>query len=153
MKLPRAFGALLLVLTAGFMNAPAFAGDLKVEEPWIRGTVPVQKATGAFMRLSSTTRVRLTGARTPVAEVVEIHEMRMEGDTMHMRRMSALDVGAGQAVELKPGGYHIMLMGLKQTLQAGQKVPLTLEFETGGKPQTMTVDAEVRSLTGQPAGH
>ena len=153
MKFTRALGALFLVLTAGLMNSPAFAGDLKVEEPWIRGTVPVQKATGAFMRLSSTTRVRLTGARTPVAEVVEIHEMRMACDTMHMRRMSALDVGAGQAVELKPGGYHIMLMGLKQTLQAGQKVPLTLEFEAGGKPQTLTVDAEVRSLTGQPAAH
>jgi hypothetical protein len=135
---------------------PAHAADLAVHAPWVRGTVPAQKATGAFMQLSSKAGATLTGAASPVAGVVEIHEMAMDGDTMRMRPIPRLAVPAGGSVELKPGGYHIMLMDLKQPLSPGQQIPITLRLEAGGKAETVEIQAEVRSLTaaGSPAaGH
>lgn len=126
----------------------AFGADLEVKDPWVRGTVPAQKATGAFMQLSSKGGVRLTGASSPVAGAVEIHEMAMEGTTMRMRPVASLDVPAGSPVELKPGSYHIMLMDLRQALSAGDQVPLTLRVETGGKAESVELKAEVRALTG-----
>lgn len=139
----------LLVLTAAAL--PAVAADLDVKDAWVRGTVPAQKATGAFMQLSSKSGAALTGAASPAAGVVEVHEMAMDGGTMRMRPVSRLDVPAGKTVDLKPGGYHIMLMELKQPLEAGQKVPITLQVESGGKAEQVDIQAEVRSLTGQPA--
>jgi periplasmic copper chaperone A len=129
----------------------AHAADLEVKDAWVRGTVPAQKATGAFMRLDSKTGVAVTGAASPVAGVVEIHEMTMDSNTMRMRPLPRLEVPAGKAVELKPGSYHLMLMELKQSLQAGQKVPITLQVEAGGKTEKLEVQAEVRSLAGTPS--
>jgi copper(I)-binding protein len=66
---------------------------------------------------------------SPVAGVAQVHEMKMEGDVMKMRAMPSLDLPAGQTVQLKPGGYHVMMMDLKQTLPKGSTVPLTLRFK------------------------
>lgn len=131
--------------------ATAFGADLAVKDPWVRGTVPAQKATGAFMELSSTGGVRLTGASSPIAGVVEIHEMRMEGTTMQMRPVAGLDIPPGTSVELKPGSYHIMLMDLKQPLNTGDRVPLTLQIQEQGKTEKVEIKAEVRPLAG-PGG-
>jgi periplasmic copper chaperone A len=117
-----------LLLVCG-VSLPAHA-QVAIEDPWVRGTVPQQQATGAFMVLTAKTDARLVAARSPVAGLVELHEMAMENDVMKMRAIPGLSLPAGQAVALKPGGYHIMLMALKETLTADTSVPLTLVFET-----------------------
>jgi periplasmic copper chaperone A len=98
----------------------------KVEGAWVRSAVPGQSGTGAFMTLTAREPLQLVGASTPVAGVAQVHEMKMEGDVMHMRPLAALDLPAGRPVALTPGGHHIMLQELKQPLVAGTTVPLTL---------------------------
>jgi copper(I)-binding protein len=140
--------ALVLVATA----APAWA-QVTVSQPWVRGTVQGQKASGAFMQLKSAEGATLVGAQSPVAGVVEIHEMRMESNVMRMRAIPKLDLPAGQAVELKPGGYHVMLMDLKQPLKKGDTVPITLKLQgKDGKPHEVEVKAEVRDLAAPSSG-
>ena len=122
---------------------------VKVEDAWVRGTVAQQKATGAFMRLTASQEARLVSASSPVAGVVEIHEMAMENDVMKMRQIPGLDLAAGRAMDLKPGGYHVMLMDLKQQVKGGESVPLTLVFEDAAKKRfTQDVSAPVTALGG-----
>lgn len=106
---PLLFAAALL---AGAAHAQT-AAPVAAEGAWARASVPGQKATGAFMRLTASEATRLVRAESPAAGVTEVHEMKMEGDVMKMRAVPALDLPAGKAVELKPGGYHVMLMDLK----------------------------------------
>ena len=122
---------------------------VKVEDAWVRGTVATQKATGAFMRLTPSANARLVEAKSPVAGVVEIHEMAMENDVMRMRQVPGLDLAAGRTLELKPGGYHVMLMDLKQPLKAGEQVPITLVFEDAAQKRfTQEIKAPVTALGG-----
>ncbi|MGJ7510455.1 copper chaperone PCu(A)C [Variovorax sp. GT1P44] len=132
--------------------APGVAA-VDVRDAWIRASVPGQSGTGAFMKLSAPSGARLVGASTPAAGVAEVHEMKMEGDTMRMRAAGALDLPARQTVELKPGGYHLMLMDLKKALVKDSTVPLTLLFEDA-KGQKSTKELEVPVLAGAaaPAG-
>jgi len=117
-----------------------------VKDPWVRGTVAQQKASGAFMQITSTKGGKLLSVSTPVAGVAEVHEMAMEGTTMRMRAVPALDLPAGQAVELKPGGYHVMLMDLKKPLAVGETVPLELSFvDRAGRQAVARVDVPVRA--------
>ncbi len=137
------------------MAALAMAGaahaQVEAKNAWARSTVPGQMATGAFMTLTAMEPVRLVGAASPVANVVEIHEMAMEGNVMRMRAIDALDVVPGRPVELRPGGYHVMLMDLKRTLKPGEKIPVELRFENKDKKTiTLSVEAEVRGAA--PAG-
>jgi copper(I)-binding protein len=139
-------------LAALGLAAAASMAQTTVKEPWVRGTVPQQKATGAFMHITSAQGGKLVGAASPVAGVVEVHEMAMDGNVMKMRAVPALDLPAGKAVELKPGGYHVMLMDLKQPLQAGDTVPLTLTIEgKDGKKETLEIKAPVKALSAAPA--
>jgi copper(I)-binding protein len=141
--------ALLLVL------APLSAlAQVTVADVWVRGTVAGQKATGAFMKLTSATDAILVGATSPVAAVVEIHEMAHEGGMMRMRAIGELKLPAGKAVELRPGGYHVMLMDLKQPLKEGETVPVTLTFrDASGKKTSLEVAAPVRALTAPAMKH
>jgi copper(I)-binding protein len=100
----------------------------KVDGAWARSSVPGQAGTGAFMRLTARQATQLVGVATPAAGTAEVHEMKMEGDVMKMRAVDKLDLPAGQPVELKPGGYHIMLMDLKAPLAKDSVVALTLLF-------------------------
>lgn len=135
------FGALACVLPLA-----AFA-QVEVVAPWVRATVPHQPATGAFMQLRADQDQKLVAADSPLAKAVELHEMRMEQDIMRMRQVPEIALPAGQVVALQPGGYHIMLIGLQQQMQAGQTVPLTLTLEAAdGKRSTVAVQAEVRAL-------
>lgn len=109
---------------------------VKVEDPWVRATVAPQKATGAFMQLTANKPVKVVAASSPVAAVVEIHEMKMEDGVMKMRAVDALALPAGQPVALKPGSYHVMLMGLNRPIQAGETVPLTLTVEGEDKQRS-----------------
>jgi len=133
---------------------PAALAQTTVKDAWVRGTVAQQKATGAFMQITSARGARLLSASSPAAGVVEIHEMKMAGSTMQMRALPAgLDLPAGQAVDLKPGGYHVMLMDLKAPLKAGNSVALTLVIETSnGQKETVVVNAPVKAL-GEMAAH
>ena len=137
----------LLPLAALGLASTAALAQVSVSEPWVRGTVESQMATGAFMRLTAATDARLLGARSPVAGIVEIHEMALENNVMRMREISRLDLPAGRTVELRPGGYHVMLLDLKRTLKPGEEVPITLEIEQGGKRMSVQVKAIVRPLT------
>jgi copper(I)-binding protein len=135
-----------LAALAGLFSLSAFA-EVSVAEPWVRATVPAQKATGAFMRLKSDADARLVSAASPVAGVVEIHEMVMDKDVMKMSPVPALELPAGQAVELKPGGYHVMLLDLKAQVKEGDQVPLTLVIENkDGSRQTLELTAPARPL-------
>lgn len=139
--------AALTLALAGLTQGALAQPGLQVQNAWVRATVAQQKSTGAFMQLSSAQGGRLLEVRSPVAEMVEIHEMRMDGTVMKMRAMPALDLPAGQSVELKPGGYHIMMMGLKAPVKAGDSVPLSLVFEAkDGKRETVELKAQVRAM-------
>lgn len=116
------------VLTTPAMAHPD-AAHVAAEGAWARASVAGQQATGAFVRLTAKEPLRLVGVRTPAAAVGEIHEMKMEGDVMRMRALDGLDLPAGQTVELKPGGLHLMFQQLKAPLQEGTQVPVTLVFQ------------------------
>lgn len=128
------------------LAAFAAQGQTTVAEAWVRGTVAGQKATGMFGQLTSAAGGKLVAASSPVAGVTELHEMTMDGNVMKMRAVPALDLPAGKAVELKPGGYHVMLMDLKQELKSGDTVPVTLVIEgAGGKRENVEVKATVKA--------
>jgi copper(I)-binding protein len=96
----------------------------------------------------------VVAASSPVAEVVEIHEMAMDNQVMRMRAIPALELPAGKAVELKPGGFHVMLMGLKQQVKEGDTVPVTLVVEgADGKRENVEVKAPARTLNAGSGGH
>jgi len=118
-----------------------------VKDAWVRGTVAQQKATGAFMQITSAQGGRLVSVRTPVAGIAEIHEMKMSGDVMKMGAVPSIELPAGQAVDLKPGGYHLMFMDLKKQIKAGDNVPLTLVIEgKDGKRETLEIKLPVKAL-------
>ena len=140
------------VLAALVLAAAAVSAQTSVKDGWVRSTVEPQKATGAFMQITSPQGGKLVGAQSPVAGVTEVHEMAMEGNVMKMRAVSALELPAGKAVELKPGGYHVMLMDLKQALKAGETVPLTRTVEgKDGKRETVELTLPVKAAAAAPA--
>lgn len=110
--------------------ASAFAQTIDVKDAWVRTSVPGQKATGAFMKITAREGSRLVAASSPVAGITEVHEMKMDGNIMKMRALeNGLELPAGKTVELKPGGFHVMLMDLKGPLAKDSTVPLTLVFK------------------------
>ena len=118
----------------------------------ISPTVASQKATGAFMQLTSKGGVSLVGVASPAASIVEIHEMVMDKDVMKMRPVPRLEVQPGKPLELRPGSYHVMLIDLKKPLAKGEIVPITLQVEGRDKKiETVDVNAEVRELTASAA--
>ena len=140
----------VVVLSAALLAGAAMA-QVTVKDAWVRATVAQQKATGAFMQLQSAQDAKLVAAQSPVAGVVEVHEMAMEGSVMKMRAVTSLALPAGKAVELKPGGYHVMLMDLKGQVKDGDTVPVTLVVEgKDGKRQNIEVKAPARTMA-QPA--
>jgi hypothetical protein len=127
----------------------AFAQNVTVTDAWARATVPGQKATGAFMVITAKENAKLVVASTPLAGITEIHEMKMEKDVMRMSAVGTLDLPAGKAVELKPGGYHVMLMDLKNPLADKSTLPLTLTFEDAkGQKSQVVLQVPVRSMSG-----
>ena len=153
--LPRVIAAAVPALLIALVLAPltSAAQVVTITNPWVRGTVAEQKVTGAFMTLTAPGESRLVEVRSPVAGTVEIHEMKMDGNVMRMRPIQALVLPPGKPVELRPGGYHVMLMGLKQVLKPGDSVPLTLVVEGPDKQRrNIEVSAPVRALNASPAG-
>ena len=120
----------------------AYAQNVTVTDAWARATVQGQKATGAFMKITAKENAKLIAGSSPAAGVVEIHEMKMEKDVMKMAALpNGLDLPAGKAVELKPGSYHVMLMGLNAQVKEGDIVPLTLTVE-GKDKKTQKIEVK-----------
>jgi copper(I)-binding protein len=144
-----AFIAALAVFMAGPVQAQDItAGSLKISAPWIRATPKGASVGGGYMTIANIGNAgdRLVGGTSDVSSRLEIHEMSMEGGVMKMRPVRGLDIKPGETVELKPGGYHVMFVGLKQPLQEGQHVKATLRFERAGD---VAVDFSVKGIGAQ----
>ena len=139
----------MIAALATMLFASAWAQQpITVSEQWARATVPSQKATGAFMKITATQSSKLVAVSSPVAGVTEIHEMKMDKDVMRMSAVPVLDLPAGKTVELKPGGYHVMLMDLKNPLADKSNIPLTLTFEDAkGQKSQMVLQVPVRAMS------
>lgn len=141
------FLAVVLALASGSL----LAQTVDVKDAWVRTTVQGQKGTGAFMKITAKEGTRLVGVSTPIAGIAEVHEMKMEGDVMRMRAVPALDLPAGTTVELKPGGFHVMLMDLKTALPKDSTVPMTLLFKDAQGVQSQ-LQLKLPVATSAPGG-
>ncbi len=140
----RALASMVVVAASAVAHAQSMP---QVSAAWVRGTVSGQSATGAFLAIESSEPVSLVGARSPIAASVQVHEMAMDGAVMKMRPVAAVKVEPGRRLELKPGGYHIMMTGVRSTLRGGERVPLSLDFEgADGRRITVETQADVRDL-------
>ena len=151
------FIRLILLTTHLFIASHVVAQTITISNAWARATVQGQKATGAFMTVTSKENAKLVAVSSPVAGQVEIHEMKMDKDVMKMSALpNGLDLPAGKAVDLKPGSYHIMLMDLKLSLTKDVAVPLILTFQdTSGKKsqQVVQVPVGLQAPLGQSMNH
>jgi periplasmic copper chaperone A len=141
--------ATAVLLTAGLLvfALSVRAQTVTVTNAWVRGTVPAQTTTGAYMDITSRDGGKLVGVASPLAGSVEMHEMRMQGNVMGMREMDKVELPAGKTVKFDPSGYHLMLLNLKHPLQPGAVAPLTLTIEgRDGKRGKIEVQAEIRAL-------
>ena len=137
----------LLVLTGLSLAAQFAHAQTTVKDAWVRGTVAQQNATGAFMQITSRQGGKLVSVASPAAGTVEIHQMLMQGDMMKMNAVGSVELPAGRMVELKPGGYHVMLMDLKKQAKPGDSIALTLVIEgKDGKRESLAVNAPVKAL-------
>jgi periplasmic copper chaperone A len=143
------FAAALLAATPALAQSPA----VEVAHPWARATAPSMKAGGAFITLTDKgTPDRLVGASTPIAQSAELHRTVNDRGVMRMLPVDGVDLAPGSPVEFKPGGYHIMLMGLQQQLKPGDTFPLTLTFARSA-PQTVTVTVTTAGAMGPGMQH
>jgi copper(I)-binding protein len=137
----------LLFISICLAASAASNAEVVVKDAWVRATVPQQKATGAFMKLQAGADARLVEVQTPIAGSAEIHEMKMDSNVMKMRQVQGLDLPGGKEVELRPGSFHLMLLGLKAPVKVGDVVPLVLIIEGRDKKrETIEVKAQVRPL-------
>lgn len=140
--------ASLLLALSSLVSASANA-QVTIKDAWIRATVAPQKVTGAFMQITSKQDMKLIAVSSKIADSAEIHSMEMEGDMMKMREIKDLPLPAGKTTELKPGGMHIMLFGLKKAVKEGEKITLHLTLEDNKKQrQQVEVQATVKAMNG-----
>lgn len=150
-----AFAAALgsAVLCSPVSPAWAQADKLTVENAWARATPPGAPVGGAYFTVRNGGAAdKLVGGASPAAARVELHIMSMQDNVMRMRRVESIDVPAGQAVELRPGGLHLMLIDLKAPLNAGDTVPLTLRFENAGEVE-VRIPVQAMGASGPGDGH
>ena len=134
----------IIVGIAVFAFAATAAAQVTITDAWVRGMVPGQATTGAYMRIQSAKDTALVGVSSPVAQIAEIHEMKLDAGLMTMRAHPKLAIGAGRTVELQPSGAHVMMMGVGRTLAAGDTVALTLEFvDADGRKRKMDLKVPV----------
>jgi copper(I)-binding protein len=132
---PLALAALLSAVAVPAFGHDYKLGALEISHPWTRATPPTARTGGGFLTIANKGAVpdRLIAARSTTSDKAEIHEVRMEGNVMRMRELEkGLEIPAGTTVMLKPGGYHIMFIGLRAPLAKDAKVPVTLVFEKAG---------------------
>ncbi|MBP3996969.1 copper chaperone PCu(A)C [Pseudomonas koreensis] len=130
------------------------SAQTRVDDAWVRATVPNQSASGAFMTVTADSDSKLLSVASPATKDVQIHEMTMKNDVMSMGPVKSVDLPAGKAVNFDPNGYHVMLMGLTAQLKEGDSVPLTLTIENAkGEKETVEVKAPVKALTMEGHDH
>ena len=145
-----ALAAFGVVLAAAAQAQPA-----SVKDAWVRAPAPGQKVAGVYMEIVSRTNTALVAVASPVAARAELHSMALEDGVMRMRLLERIELPAGAAVKLAPGGLHVMLIDLKQPLQRGEKVPLTLtvlQLDSGSR-SVFTIRAEVRDADAKAHHH
>lgn len=134
----------LAVACVAAFAAQAQPAPVAVEAPWARMVLQGQSNSAAYMTLTAREPLTLTGASTPAAGIVEVHEMWMDGDVMRMRAREGVELRAGEPLVLRPGGHHFMLMDLKAAFRPGTVVPMTLQFrDAQGKPRELQVQVPV----------
>ena len=129
----------------GMQHGNMQKGDIQVQHPYARAVPPGQPNSAAFMTLNNKGHMAnaLVSASSPAAKVVELHTHIMDDGMMKMRKIERIDIPAMGKTELKPGGHHIMLIGLKEQLKPGMKISLTLKFSDGTES---TIDAPVQEV-------
>ena len=127
-----------------FIGSAACGAQVMVDAAWVRPTVPGQSVAGAYFKIRSAKTAYLVAMSSPAAKAVELHRMSLDDNVMKMRPVARLELPASSTVELKPGGYHLMLIDIKHPLVAGERVPLKLIIEdSAGRRQTVDVTARV----------
>jgi periplasmic copper chaperone A len=153
-RLVRSAALFLVLLTSNAAFAHGYKlGDLEIGHPWTRATPPGADAAAGFMEITNTgtNADRLVSVEIQGVPMAMIHEMAMVNDVMKMRPLDkGLDIKPGETVSLKPGSFHIMMMGLSKPFVAGEMVHGTLHFEKSG---TIDVDFKVEAMGAEPAGH
>lgn len=152
----KALTASALIVFSGYslahndMKSPEYRiGQLKIENPYARATVPGQKAAGGFMKIENKgTADQLIAASSPVAGEMQLHTMTMDGNVMKMREVKVIEVPANGSVELKPGGLHLMFMDIKSPLKAGEAVPVKLKFQKAGEVEIKVPVREISAGSG-----
>ena len=125
------------------------ATPVTISNVWAKTTVPGGAVSAAYMQIKSAKPVKLVKVETAIANIVEIHDMKMNDGVMEMKALDAVDIPANKVVELKPGGMHVMLIKVKQPINKGDKIPLTLTFEGADKKSfTMNVEASGQEKSG-----
>ncbi len=152
MKSKLILSAAALALASAFAHAHSFKlGEIDIGHPYARATVAGQPTGGGYLSLDNKGRDdKLVSATAAVSASVELHSMSMEGDVMRMRQVDGIGLPTGKKVELKPGGFHLMFVGLKAPLKAGDKFPMTLKFEKAGEVE-VTVNVEAPTAAGEAA--
>jgi copper(I)-binding protein len=136
--------------------APVQAQPVAVKDAWVRAPAPGQKVAAAYMELESRgNSMVLVGVASPIAGRAELHSTTVEGGVMRMRPAGNIELPAGKAVKLAPGGLHVMLMDLKRPLKPGEKVPLALTVQRAdlNSRSVFAVQAEVRAAADADAHH
>jgi copper(I)-binding protein len=127
--------------------ALAAQAEVTVKDAWVRGTVAGQRSSGAFLAMTSTEEAKIVAVSSPVAKVAEIHATKNDRGMMVMEHVPTLALPAGKTVEFKPGGHHVMLMGIEKPLAKGATVPITFTVEDAkGRRSSVEVKAAVRPL-------
>lgn len=146
-KVYNLFNTLLSMLVLTLISSSSFAASVDVVQPYVRAVPPGHPNSAAFMVLKNTSEQdrALVNAHSNVSKVVELHTHKKEGGMMRMRRVKQIDIKAGSETVLKPGGLHVMFIGLKQQLKAGDKVELELEFDDGA---TIKLTVPVKVVAG-----
>ena len=141
-----------LIVASTSVHAHSFQlGNIDIGHPYARATASGQPIGGGFLKLSNRGGDdKLLSATAAVSQSVEMHAMSMDGDVMRMRQVDAIPLPAGKTVELKPGGYHLMFVGLKAPLKTGEKFPLKLKFEKAGEVEVI-VNVEASGAAAGPA--
>ena len=142
--------ALTLLWSGSVLALDYKLGAIEIGHPWSRATPPTAESGGGYLAITNTgtTPDRLIAVKSPAADKVEIHEMKMDGNIMRMREVEkGIEIPPGATVELKPGGFHVMFMGLRAPFAKDARVPLTLVFEKAG---SIDVELMVQAMGAQP---
>ena len=136
-------GGFSIFVGAAFAQAQKMNPPVTISNMWAKTTVPGGAVSAAYMQIKSAKPVKLVKVEAAIANIVEIHDMKMKDGVMEMKALDAVDIPANKLVELKPGGMHVMLINVKQPINKGDKIPLTLTFESADK-KSFTMNFEAR---------